>query len=113
MNHENVVAFPSNRIVKDRSVAGFTEEIERNKSEFIEYLIDKNMTAVFNQLALDGVDVDNEAFLQDYSFAVEVIRSGLMRIYGLDHPLQGVVDESLDFVNTNFPEIPDRDPKSS
>ena len=38
MSNGYVDAFPGDRIIKDRSIAGFTEEVERNKSEFVRFL---------------------------------------------------------------------------
>lgn len=91
----NVILFPSDRIVRPRTVEQFNEAILDRKLEFIELTIRKHSYTLFNRLALDGIEIREANNVADFVFVVDALRSALYRMYEIEHPIQGFVDEEL------------------
>jgi hypothetical protein len=92
----SVIAFPVDKIVRTHVNL---ENLTERKIEFVDFVIGRNMTAVYNQLAFEGFNVESEDFLKDFSYTVEVLKSGLYRSLDMEHPIQKFVDDTVEMFN--------------
>jgi len=96
---DNILKFPESRIKRTQSAnthdpAEDKRRMVQNKARFVEHLTEHYGVQLINKLAAHGFDVDNPQFLYDFIFTIEVLRSGLLRNIGVDHPLQKLSDNS-------------------
>lgn len=92
----NIIAFPVDKIVQTHVNPG---NLQERKIEFVDFVIERNMTALYNQLAFEGFNVESDVFMKDFSYAVEVLKSGLYRALDMEHPIQQFVDDTVEMFN--------------
>ena len=87
---ENVISFPSDRIVEKRDVLQDPKVVEKmrvqNTKNFVETAVDDismNLLRNFVDLAMK---TNQPAFTKDLALLVDVMRGMIYRDFGLDHP---------------------------
>ena len=99
---DNVIQFPkvNRRIIEAEaeSAANLIEDMQRTKmTEMSNYLAESILMAGAKEMVAHGVDVQDAEFLKDYAFALEALRSCLMRQGGVHHEFQDLVDRYCKF----------------
>lgn len=97
-NVNNVVDFPKDKIVRVHTKEGFNEKLVEHKVLFVNFLVDKHMKVLFNQLSAEGVDTESQGFFVDYVFVIEAMKAALYRAYNLPHPMQKLMEENFQAV---------------
>lgn len=99
---DNIIQFPKvNKQIAEReaeSAANLIEDMRLSKmSEMSNYLAESILMAGAKEMVAHGVDVQDPEFLKDYAFALEALRSCLMRHGGVHHEFQDLVDRYCKF----------------
>lgn len=93
----NVVNFPlPNKRIPPQSLEAMQEEVKANKQKFINGIVDHYCGQLINKFSANGLNVETEEFLRDFAFGIEAMRSGLYRSVNVTHPLQKVLDSTIE-----------------
>ena len=99
-DNENVISFPSDRIVEKRDVLQDPKVVEKmrlqNTKNFVETAVDDismNLLRNFVDLAMK---TNQPSFTKDLALLVDVMRGMIYRDFGLDHPAQKLSDKMVD-----------------
>jgi hypothetical protein len=97
---DNVISFPSDRIVEKRDVLQDPKVVEKmrlqNTKNFVETAVDDismNLLRNFVDLAMK---TNQPSFTKDLALLVDVMRGMIYRDFGLDHPAQKLSDKMVD-----------------
>lgn len=101
MSDNNVLKFPSSNrkteFLKDvKSIEEMTDILSQQKVTYIDRVLTHHMNYLYAKLAFDGFDTENDKFFGDFCFAVEALKSGMLRQCEIEHPLQKFVDENFE-----------------
>lgn len=99
---DNVIEFPlmQNRMseLEAESAANVIDDMRRTKAlEMSNYLAESILMAGAKEMVAHGVDVEDSEFLKDYAFALEALRSCLLRHGNVHHSFQDLVDRYCKF----------------
>ena len=100
---DNIIEFPTvNKAENDNKSLDAThniiEDMQKQKvSDMSNYLAESILMAGAKEMVANGVDVSNPEFLKDYAFALEALRSCLMRHGNVHHEMQDLVDRYCKF----------------
>lgn len=98
---KNVVEFPKNKIVRQAQVD--VEAIELAKERSLFTFADNIMDELIENLATDiensGIDIEEHAFLKDFSLTVDALRATIYRTFGLPHTLHSFIDENVKIIS--------------
>lgn len=86
----DVIEFPKNNHTY-QSEEQWLEEVHAKKRLYVENVVEGYGTTLLSRFALLGFDVDDDAFMYDYIFVMEMLKSTLCRNVGVDHDLYDVV----------------------
>ena len=99
-DNENVISFPSDRIVEKRDVLQDPKVVEKmrlqNTKNFVETAVDDismNLLRNFVDLAMK---TNQPSFTKDLALLVDVMRGMIYRDFGLHHPAQKLSDKMVD-----------------
>ena len=99
-DNENVISFPSDRIVEKRDVLQDPKVVEKmrlqNTKNFVETAVDDismNLLRNFVDLAMK---TNQPSFTKDLAVLVDVMRGMIYRDFGLQHPAQKLSDKMVD-----------------
>lgn len=88
----NVIAFPSSAIIAIRDVHPATrEQVQR---VYVDEVTEAYATMLANKFGQQGFDIFHPDFDKHFGFAVEAIRSTLLRSMNVDHPFQEIVEHA-------------------
>lgn len=59
---------------------------------FADHLTEGLVVNMIHNMSENGIETDNEDFIRDIAFLIEIVKSALHRDMGITHPLQEVVD---------------------
>ena len=98
----NVIQFPRvhQRIahMEAESAANLIEDMQKSKAEDVSnFLAESILMAGAKEMVAHGVNVQDPEFLKDYAFALEALRSCLMRHGRVHHEFQDLVDRYCKF----------------
>ena len=101
-NETNVAQFPKiNQYYAQKeaeTAANMIDDMQKAKAyDMSNYLAESILMAGAKEFAAHGVDVQDPEFLKDYAFALEALRSCLMRQGNLHHDMQDLVDRYCKF----------------
>lgn len=99
MPANNVIKFPTKNIIQShvippQTLEEVTESVDMIKYAHIQDTLEVVVPMLFDNLTITGFspsDEDNE-MLKDGALIVESIRSLLLKLYGIEHPLQIIAD---------------------
>ena len=99
---DNIIQFPKvNKQLAEQeanAAANLIEDMQRTKmTEMSNYLAESILMAGAKEMVAHGVDVQDPEFLKDYAFALEALRSCLMRQGNVHHEFQDLVDRYCKF----------------
>ena len=100
MSDDNVIQFPKVAQVNiDASSAqNMIDDMRQQKAlEMSNYLAESILMAGAKEMVAHGVDVEDDEFLKDYAFALEALRSCLLRHGKIHHEFQDLVDRYCKF----------------
>lgn len=86
----NIIQFPVERIIRERTAEAELAYVANTKYHFVEKQVDRYGSKIIDSLHKQGFDVDSPEFLEDYVLLMEVFKSCLLRNLGLEHPLQKI-----------------------
>lgn len=94
----NVIVFPKLPPQhKLQSLDQILEQVEENKKEHINYLMEDISNFIYG-IAMDaGFDIDQDELFKDSVLVTEGIRSMLCKSVGIEHPLQDIVKDLISF----------------
>jgi hypothetical protein len=99
---DNVIEFPLNDLIimnkEAESAANVIDDMKKTKAlEMSNYLAESILMAGAKEMVAHGVDVEDSEFLKDYAFALEALRSCLLRHGNVHHSFQDLVDRYCKF----------------
>ena len=96
-SNNNVIAFPKKNI---RLVPPAEDEASREaaKRTYVDEVVEAYATHIANKLAQQGFDVFDKRFDKHYGFTIESLRSSLLLTFGLSHPLQDVIEKTVQLI---------------
>lgn len=99
---DNIIEFPKVNVqLREREAevaANLIDDMQRTKAyDMSNYLAESILMAGAKEMVAHGVDVHDPEFLKDYAFALEALRSCLMRHGGVHHEMQDLVDRYCKF----------------
>jgi hypothetical protein len=100
MSEDNVIQFPKVAQVNiDASSAqNMIDDMKETKMiEVSNFLAESILMAGAKEMVAHGVDVEDAEFLKDYAFALEALRSCLLRHGKVHHDFQDLVDRYCKF----------------
>lgn len=92
----NVLSFPkktSGSLGDTKTNDEFLKKLEENKESHVDTVIEICANSLYNRLGVDGFDLDDEVFFNDFTYVVEALRSTLLRQCGISHPFQEYIDD--------------------
>lgn len=96
----NVLSFPKTKMMNTlsatRSKEEFVKQLGEHKEKYIEMVLVRTMNQLYNRLATEGFNTDDDVFFNDFCFVVESLKSAMFRQCGLEHPIQKFVDENFE-----------------
>jgi len=96
----NVIQFP-----KFKSDPQNEEQLDtyfnENKKQYIDYLVDRYCSNLYNKFAGHGFDVMADEFTTNFSYSVETIRYTLYQSLNLEHPLREHIEDMLEIETTD------------
>lgn len=107
----NIIQFPKDKIVRlhkqPKTSEEFNEKLAEHKVNFVDYVLLKNMTMLCNHLSMDGVDVDTDTFMKDYSFVCEILKASIYRTIALPHPMHDFITANVELMTEGMEIVPD------
>lgn len=112
-----IIEFPKTNIRaigQEKSLDEVREKISHAKEEYVNALVDHHCSTLLANISLSGIEIDCDAFMKDFAFTVETVRSSMYRSVGLEHPLHEQIDQAMEvadkeedeeFGESSFPKI--------
>ena len=99
-DNENVISFPSDRIVEKRDVLQDPKVVEKmrvqNTKNFVETAVDDISMNLLRNFVDLAIKTNQPSFTKDLGLLVDVMRGMIYRDFGLDHPAQKLSDKMVD-----------------
>jgi len=96
----NVLSFPRKKITgtlsRTQSKEEFVKQLGKNKEKYIDMVLARTMNQLYNRMATEGFNTEDDVFFNDFCFVVEAMKSGMFRQCGMEHPIQKFVDENFE-----------------
>lgn len=89
----NVIAFPSSAIRKVRVTTEETREAVQRS--YVDEVTESYATYLTNKFAQQGFNVFDPEFDRHFGFAMEALRSTLLKTMSLSHPFQQIVEATI------------------
>jgi hypothetical protein len=111
----NVLSFPKKKMTGTLSAAQskeeFVKQLGEHKEKYIDMVLNRTMNQLYNRMAAEGFNTEDEVFFNDFCFVVEALKAGMLRQCGLEHPIQKFVDENFEAApqSNDEDDIPDED----
>lgn len=97
---ENVVEFPSHRIVREHAGIQLVKEAqEKGLQKYADTITEDMIGNMVEELENYGIDVDRNAFLKDFSLTVDSLRATIYRQFELNHALHDFIDKNVKMIN--------------
>jgi len=92
-----IVEFPKSKIVREilANEDAVNEAKIKGKINYADGIIDDVVDLVVEELENQGIDVDNESFLKDFSLTVDAMRATIYRQFDIEHGLHNFIDENV------------------
>lgn len=92
---ENVVKFPSNRIIRENmNIEAIEQAKEKSVQKFADSITDNIIMEVLMTLENCGIDLDKKQFQRDFSLVANGLRATIYRNFEIDHIFHQIVDEN-------------------
>jgi len=96
----NVLSFPKKKITGTlstiQSKEEFVKQLGEHKEKYIVMVLARTMNQLYNRMATEGFNTEDDVFFNDFCFVVEALKSAMLRQCGLEHPIQEFVDENFE-----------------
>ena len=98
-DNENVISFPSDRIVEKRDTLQDPKIVEKmrlqNTKKFVETAVDGISMDLLRNFVDLAMKTEQPAFMKDLSVLVDVLRGMIYRDFNLEHPAQKLADKMV------------------
>jgi uncharacterized FlaG/YvyC family protein len=96
-----IVEFPKHKIVREIPTnEGAVEQAKiKGKINYAENIVEDLVDIIVEELENQGIDVENEFFLRDFSLTVDALRATLYRQFNVEHGLHNFIDENVKIVD--------------
>lgn len=74
----------------------FVKQLGEHKEKYIDIVLTRTMNQLYNRMAAEGFNIEDDAFFNDFCFVVEALKAAMLRQCGLEHPIQKFVDENFE-----------------
>lgn len=99
-NPTNVLSFPKKKLTgtlsATQSKEEFVKQLGEHKEKYIDMVLARTMNQLYNRMATEGFNTEDDVFFNDFCFVVEGLKSAMLRQCGLEHPIQKFVDENFE-----------------
>jgi hypothetical protein len=97
---ENVVEFPSHRIVREHAGIQLVEEArEKGLQKFADTITEDMIGNMIEEMENYGIDIDRNEFLKDFSLTADSLRATIYRQFDLSHALHDFIDSNVKMIN--------------
>ena len=105
-----VLKFPENKIVRQTQVdiKAIEEAKERSLFAFADNIMDDLVENLVSDIESNGIDIEDDSFLKDFSLTVDALRATIYRTFKLPHTLHSFIDENVKVINRETGEIVER-----
>lgn len=97
-----IVEFPKHKIVRE-NLSGEDPRLSKvklaSKLNYADNLVEDIVDMTVEELEAQGIDVEEEKFMKDFSLAVDAIRAAVYRQLDLDHPLHDFIENNITMVD--------------
>lgn len=102
-----VVEFPKHKIVREAPVnSELLEKAQlRSLQNHADTIVEDLISNIAEELENEGIDIDNNQFLKDFSLTVDALRATVYRNFGLEHPLHSFIDENIRMIDRKTGEL--------
>jgi hypothetical protein len=95
-----IVEFPKNKIVREISNQDTIEQAKiKGRIKYADGIVDDVVDLIIEDLENQGIDIDNEYFLKDFSMTVDALRATVYRQFNLEHGLHNFIDENVRMID--------------
>ena len=77
----------------------------KNKKEYIDHICDHYSHSLYNKLGGHGFEILDEKFITHFTYTVETLRYCLYNSMGMDHTLSGHIDEMIEIIEDDLPDL--------
>jgi transcriptional regulator NrdR family protein len=96
----NVVEFPSHRIIREASSIPMQEVLRENSMrKMADTITDDLIGNIVEDLENSGIDVDRAEFLKDFSLVADSLRASIYRQFEVEHNLHSFIDTNIKMVS--------------
>ena len=95
-----VVEFPKSKIVREiNNEASIVKAKLKSRVKYADDIVEGLVDMIIEDLEQQGVDIDDEFFMKDFSMTVDAMRATIYRQFDLDHPLHKFIDENVTVID--------------
>lgn len=95
-----VVEFPRSKIVREiNNEESILKAKEKGKIKYADDIVEGLIEIVVDDLEQQGIDIDDEYFLKDFSMSVDALRATVYRQFDIDHPLHKFIDDNVTLID--------------
>lgn len=105
-----IVEFPKHKIVRENLNGDDPLDKVKLKSKmnYADNLVEDIIDMTVEELEAQGIDVEDDKFMRDFSLAVDAIRAAIYRQFDLEHSLHDFVENNVTMVDRKTGEVIDK-----
>ena len=102
---DNLILFPTNRIVNRNPNQGLSEKLQKNlelakTKEYVEQAVDQIALDLLRKFVDMGINTKTPNFTKDLAMLVDTLRGLVYRDFGVKHPAQQMTDRMVQVKTT-------------
>jgi uncharacterized FlaG/YvyC family protein len=96
-----IVEFPKHKIVREipSNEDAVNQAKIKGKIKYADGIVDDMVDLMIEELENQGIDVENEFFLKDFSLTVDALRATIYRQFNIEHGLHNFIDENVKIID--------------
>jgi hypothetical protein len=96
-----IVEFPKHKIVREIPTdEGVVSEAKiKGRMNYADGIVDDMVDIMLEELENQGIDVENDFFMKDFSMTVDALRATVYRQLDLEHGLHNFIDENVRMID--------------
>jgi hypothetical protein len=96
-----IVEFPKHKIVREipANEDAVNQAKIKGKIKYADGIVDDMVDLMIEELENQGIDVENEFFLKDFSLTVDALRATIYRQFNIEHGLHNFIDENVKIID--------------
>ena len=110
IDKDNLILFPTDRIVKRNPNQGLSEKLQKNlelakTKEYVEQAVDQIALDLLRKFVDMGINTKTPNFTKDLAMLVDTLRGLVYRDFGVKHPAQQMTDRMVQVKTTTSSQV--------